>query len=152
VLIDKHQNGFLLGVDELQYNRPSPTCFILLTDAVVLKGDQSDLDHFQKNHDKPFRDWSRSRPINKSSVYERLNRLLSIQLEEQLAIQLVDLVVCLGRQVADGIEIGASISRKNLSDILGGTQESVIRVISQWSKNGMIGTEKRRLRSLSPVG
>lgn len=80
--------------------------------------------------------------INKSLDNIRKDRCLQwLSLEQKIAYLLSERLCSLGK---------VKITRKELAEYIGSTQASVIRIISQWSKNKLIQADNQEITILSP--
>lgn len=69
-------------------------------------------------------------------------------LPSKVAALLLQLITKDSRQ--DEIEVPVPLTRREIADTLGVTVESVIRVMSEWSKNGYVVTTDQQIRILRP--
>lgn len=78
-------------------------------------------------------------------LVELTNRLAELsggRIEARLARFFLKLAGDIGQQRADGVFIGIALSRQELADMIGTTIETAIRVMSRWSKDDIVRTEK----------
>lgn len=78
-------------------------------------------------------------------LVELTNRLAELsggRVEGRLARFFLRLVQEMGRPRADGTFIGLMLSRQDLADMIGTTVETSIRIMSRWSKQDIVRTEK----------
>lgn len=72
----------------------------------------------------------------------RLTELSGGRVEARLARFLLKLANDMGQRRPDGIFIPLSLSRQELADMIGTTIETAIRIMSRWSKDDLVRTEK----------
>jgi CRP/FNR family transcriptional regulator len=78
----------------------------------------------------------------------RIVELSAGRVEGRLAQLLVRLAHEKGRQEAESWFIPARLTRQELADLCGTTVETTIRVMSRWSKEGLLRTEPEGFRLL----
>lgn len=69
-------------------------------------------------------------------------------LSQKLAAQLINLLEKNPKE--NDMELPLPLTRKELADSLGATSESIIRIMSEWSKQGIIQTHDHHIRLLKP--
>lgn len=82
----------------------------------------------------------------------------SSRVEYRISRLFLTLVDRFGRHEGGGAFLPISLHRKEIADLVGTTQETAIRVLSRWSKDGLVLTEPdgfriprlRRLQEISP--
>jgi CRP-like cAMP-binding protein len=70
----------------------------------------------------------------------------SSRVEYRIARVLLALADRVGRREPDGIVIPLALSRQEIADMVGTTQETAIRVMSRWGKDGLVVTEEGGFR------
>ncbi|HJS56761.1 MAG TPA: Crp/Fnr family transcriptional regulator [Vicinamibacteria bacterium] len=72
----------------------------------------------------------------------RIPEMAGGRVETRFAHLFLKLADKMGRPGAEGIEIPMALSRQDLADLTGTTIETSIRVMSRWSKEGLVRTER----------
>lgn len=150
VLVNKYQNGSLLGLTALRAGRDWSFNLVPLTDGVMYSGDETDLAFFREHHPDEFRRWVDSRESSSQDLYRKIDQLLSLELRQRMAIELLELADCLGKRNGRGVTINTRLSRNRLSNILGCAHESVSRIMSQWDADSVIRTDEKLITLLEP--
>jgi CRP/FNR family transcriptional regulator len=57
-----------------------------------------------------------------------------------------------GKAGKKGVRIGLQLSREELAEMIGITQETAIRLLSEFKKDGMIDVQEREITILDPKG
>ncbi len=68
------------------------------------------------------------------------------RVEYRIARLFLTLADRLGRREGDGIQIPVVLSRQEIADLVGITQETAIRIMSRWGKEGVIVTDESGFR------
>ncbi len=75
----------------------------------------------------------------------------STRAEIRLARLFVTLSERMGRKLDDGVMlVPVSLSRQEIADLVGITQETVIRIMSRWGKDGVVTTDRDGFRIADP--
>ncbi|MDP8256420.1 MAG: Crp/Fnr family transcriptional regulator [Candidatus Alcyoniella australis] len=77
------------------------------------------------------------------SCQEMLRSISSEQVEQRIARLLLKLAAQLGEQRSEQIRIGLHITRQEIANMVGTTVETTIRVLSRFTKRGLIETRSR---------
>jgi len=150
VVVEKIGPGEPFGISEMMTEDESPVQIEPIKESILLRGSQIDLDYF-KNHNGDWLTGMIAREsTNQKSVIETVDNIISKELDQRLAHELLDLANRLGRQTEEGIQLIIKFTRKQLSNMIGCCQESVIRVLSEWEKNDLIKTEHKLITILEP--
>ena len=72
----------------------------------------------------------------------RLTELSGGRIEGRLARFILKLARDIGKAQPNGVFIGLALSRQELADMIGTTIETSIRIMSRWSKDNIVHTEK----------
>jgi len=72
----------------------------------------------------------------------RLSELSGGRVEARLARFFLKLATDMGQRRPEGIFIALVLSRQELADMIGTTIETSIRIMSRWSKQDLVRTEK----------
>jgi CRP-like cAMP-binding protein len=75
-------------------------------------------------------------------VTQRLDELTKAGIDRRIALLLVRLAERIGQARADGTFVPVTLSRKDLAELAGTTIETAIRIMSRWSKRGLVLTKK----------
>ena len=74
--------------------------------------------------------------------------MLKAPLQQKVASLLITLLE--RNPTGNGLDLPLPLTRKEIADTLGATVESVIRIMSEWSKLGIIQTTDQYIRVVKP--
>ena len=80
-----------------------------------------------------------------AEMQDRILELATQQVEQRIANAVLRLVNQSGRKTDEGIEIAFPITRQNLSEMTGTTLHTVSRLLSQWEKDGIVKSTRKRV-------
>ncbi len=83
-------------------------------------------------------------------AYQTMLSLAVERVERRIARVLLKLAAATGQRTGDGIVIGATVTRQDIADMTGTTVETAIRVMSRWTKRGIIRSRRGRITLLKP--
>lgn len=83
-------------------------------------------------------------------AYQTMLSLAVERVERRIARILLKLAAATGQRAGDGIVIGATVTRQDIADMTGTTVETAIRVMSRWTKRGIIRSRRGRITLLEP--
>lgn len=142
--------GEIFGSVILFTDRRYPADAVAMTDCVEASWSAADLMGLMERHARI--------PINMISVIgqrlaraqERLREISTQRVERRIAHILLRLARQAGRPVAGGVEIAFPLRRKDIADMTGTTLHTVSRVLSEWTRAGLVGTSSQHvtIRSL----
>jgi len=75
-------------------------------------------------------------------VTHRLDELTKAGIDRRIALLLVRLAERIGQPREAGTFVPVALSRQDLAELVGTTVETAIRIMSRWSKQGLVLTEK----------
>lgn len=81
-------------------------------------------------------------------AHDMMMRLSSVKVEERIAAILFILSDSYGITTSEGIEIGVPLTRQDIAEMAGTTVETTIRVLSRWQKEGVVSTDRQRIKIL----
>jgi CRP-like cAMP-binding protein len=76
------------------------------------------------------------------SLNRRMKNLSGGNVEYRIAHLLLTLADRIGKEEGDGIRLEITLSRQEIADMVGTTIETAIRIMSRWSKIGLVETSK----------
>lgn len=83
-------------------------------------------------------------------LHTRVIEMSTQHVEQRIARALLRLIDQSGRHVEQGIEINFPITRKDVSEMTGTTQQTVSRLLSSWEKNGLVASKRKKLIIRNP--
>ncbi|MDZ7711450.1 MAG: Crp/Fnr family transcriptional regulator [Roseovarius sp.] len=81
---------------------------------------------------------------------DRIVELTSQQVQQRVANALLRLINQTGRKVEGGIVIDFPITRRDVSEMTATTLHTVSRLLSKWEKDGILESERRRIKVRDP--
>lgn len=145
VLVHKIGHGESAGLAQLMGDNPYPGELIPIKETVAYRGDKQCIDTICKNHAADVSRLLASESRIHDNVLGKIDEIIGQDLESRIAHELLDLAAHIGRKTSNGIRIIVKLTRKQISKMVGCTQESVIRVMSDWEKKDWIATEKKHV-------
>lgn len=88
--------------------------------------------------------------VRVEEMQEKIVEMATQRVEQRIAQAIRRLLKQTGKQTAHGIEIGFPITRQDISEMTGTTLHSVSRYMSQWQRDGIIQSERRRVVVCDP--
>jgi CRP-like cAMP-binding protein len=85
-----------------------------------------------------------------SEMQDRIVEMATLQVEQRIANALLRLVRQSGKKTAEGIEIAFPITRQDLSEMTGSTLHTVSRMLSQWERQGIVKSARKRIIVTDP--
>ncbi|MFB6345548.1 MAG: Crp/Fnr family transcriptional regulator [bacterium] len=150
VLVEKIIEGEPVGLTQMLSGGTMPANVVAIKETIAYRGSRSDLEKLTKKHPEWLSNLLLHESQNQSSLFQQIDNLVSKELKQRIAGELVDLANKLGRETEDGIEIVVKLTRKQISEMVGSTQESVIRILSDWEQSGLISTVKKQITLKQP--
>jgi len=83
-------------------------------------------------------------------AYQTMMSLAVERVERRIARVLLKLAAATGQRTGEGILINAPITRQDIADMTGTTVETAIRVMSRWTKRGIIRSRRGRITLVQP--
>ncbi len=85
-----------------------------------------------------------------SEMNDRVVELATLQVEQRVARALLRLIEQSGRRTGAGIEIDFPITRQDISDMTGTTLHTVSRLLSKWSRDGILESKRKHITVIDP--
>jgi CRP-like cAMP-binding protein len=85
-----------------------------------------------------------------TEMHERIVEMATLQVEQRIANAVLRLVHQVGRKTDEGIEIDFPITRQDLSEMTGSTLFTVSRLLSQWERDGIVKSTRKRVVVVDP--
>jgi CRP-like cAMP-binding protein len=138
------------GVAQLMNGNPYPGQLIPIKETVAYRGRSADMDTLCQTSPADV-----SRLLAKESrahddVLKTIDDIIGKDLESRIANQLLTLSKEIGKKTDEGLKIIVKLTRKQISEMIGCAQESVIRVMSDWEKKNWIRTDHKYITILKP--
>lgn len=143
ILIQLIRGDQSVGLYEMMSHTNHQTHAVPIKEAVAYRGTRQELETMGEKHPRWLTQLLLHENDIQSEMYEKIDEVISYELETRLARVLILLANHTGRRSSDGIEITVKLTRKQLSQMLGCASESVIRILSLWEKDGWITTNNR---------
>lgn len=83
-------------------------------------------------------------------AYQTMLSLAVERVERRIARVLLKLAAATGQRTHEGIAIGATVTRQDIADMTGTTVETAIRVMSRFTKHGILRSRRGRITLLRP--
>jgi CRP/FNR family transcriptional regulator len=132
--------GDPLGAVAVYDEMPYPASAVALEQVICLRTFRSDLFGLLERHPSLVRGLLKSLTRRLVELTVRLTELSGGHVEERLARLLVHMADDQGQRFDGGTLIPVPLSRQELADLTGTTIETCIRIMSRWSKSGLVDT------------
>ncbi len=83
-------------------------------------------------------------------AYQTMLSLAVERVERRIARVLLKLASSTGQRTKEGIVIGVTVTRQDIADMTGTTEETAIRVMSRFTKRGLIRSRRGRITLVKP--
>jgi CRP-like cAMP-binding protein len=83
-------------------------------------------------------------------MQDRIVEMATQQVEQRIANAVLRLINQSGRKTDQGIEIASPITRQDLSEMTGTTLHTVSRLLSQWERQGIVKSARKRIVVTDP--
>ncbi len=118
--------------------KPYPATAEAMTDATLFYLSRQDFLGFLKNHPPVALAIIADLGSRLRFAQELIQNLAIEPAEKRLATTVLKLVEMLGKESAEGVSIDLPLTRRDLAQMSGLTQETTIRIISNWQKEGWV--------------
>ena len=142
VILEMFGPGGPLGAVATYESRPFPASAAALEATTCLMIPRQDFFALLDRHPSLVRGLLGSLSLRLVELTTRLAELTGGRVEVRFARLFLKLADQLGRSERDGIFIPLPLSRQELADLTGTTIETAIRIMSRWSKDGVLRTDK----------
>ncbi len=85
-----------------------------------------------------------------AEMNDRIIAMTTQQVEQRIANALLRLISQSGREVEGGIEIDFPVTRQDISELTGTTLHTVSRLLSAWEKDGIVESQRKRIKVCEP--
>jgi len=85
-----------------------------------------------------------------AEMQDRIVEMATQQVEQRIANAVLRLINQSGRKTDQGIEIAFPITRQDLSEMTGTTLHTVSRLLSQWERQGIVKSARKRIVVTDP--
>lgn len=140
ILVHKIGKKESTGLAQAMSNQPFPGQLVPIKETVAYQGNGEDIDELRKNFSGDVNRLLADENQMHDATLHKIDDIIGKDLESRVAGELVDLASRIGQKTSDGIKIIVKLTRKEISEMLGCAQESVIRVMSEWGKKDWIST------------
>jgi CRP/FNR family transcriptional regulator len=134
--------GGLLGAVAVYEARAYPASAEALESTSCLRIPRPAFFNLLEQHPTLVRGLLSSLSFRMVELTSRLAELTGGRIEARFARLFLKLSDQLGRPAADGVFIPLPLDRQELADLMGTTIETAIRIMSRWSKEGVLRTER----------
>jgi CRP/FNR family transcriptional regulator, nitrogen oxide reductase regulator len=142
--------GDPLGAVAVYEGRPYPASAVVLEDATCLRIDRGAFFSLLEKHPSLVRSVLSGLNLRLVELTKRITELTGGRVENRIARLFVRLSREFGRSERGGTFIRMALTRQELADMTGTTVETCIRVMSRWTKEGVIRTEDDGFVVLQP--
>lgn len=142
--------GQLFGIAPALMRDTYPATATAATESIALAWPCSLWEGFSSNYKGFATETYRTVSERISQMQDALVEMATRGVESRIASALQRLMEQGGHPVADGIEIGFPITRRNIADMTGTTLHTVSRMLSAWEKNGTIRSDRKRIIITDP--
>lgn len=142
--------GDPLGAVVAYEGRPYPASAIVMEDATCLQIERNAYFALLEEHPSLVRGVLSGLNLRLVELTRRITELMGGRVENRMARLLMRLGQEFGRPEPGGIFVPMSLTRQEIADMTGTTVETCIRVMSRWSKDGLVLTEDKGFRILDP--
>lgn len=137
--------GQLFGIAPALGHATYPASAITADECLVLSWPSRLWRDFTTRYEGFNSDSARSIGQRMTEMHDRILEMATLQVEQRIANTLLRLINQSGRKTAEGIEIDFPITRQDLSEMTGSTLHTVSRMLSQWEKDGVIKSARKKV-------
>jgi CRP/FNR family transcriptional regulator len=142
VILEVFGPGDPLGAVAVYIGRPFPASASALEDTTCVVIPRVDFFRLLEQHPSLVRGLLLGMTTRLVELTNRLAELSGGRIEPRFARLFIKLADQMGRSERGGILIPLALSRQELADMTGTTIETCIRIMSRWSKEDIVRTEK----------
>jgi CRP/FNR family transcriptional regulator len=142
VILEVFGPGDPLGAVAVYIGRPFPASASALEDTTCVVIPRVDFFRLLEQHPSLVRGLLLGMTTRLVELTNRLAELTGGRIEPRFARLFIKLADQMGRSERGGILIPLALSRQELADMTGTTIETCIRIMSRWSKEDIVRTEK----------
>lgn len=150
ILLHKFFPSETVGLTELHLKDSFPGHLLPIKESVALVGTTENLERLKQEEpdlvDKLILHESQSH----SRTYDKVVKVLSGNVDERIARELLELAEEIGRDTNQGSQIVIGLSRKDISRMVGCSKETASRVMSDWEQEGTIDTNNKQITISNP--
>lgn len=150
VLLNKILPGQTMGVTQLLSNDPYPARLIPITDSRALRGNSRHLELLKSNEGDFLNHVLLHENNNHSQGLNNVEAVLSENVRERIARELLELADEVGHRDSRGLVLDVELSRCDISRMVGCSQETASRVMSEFEKREILTTESKRITLRDP--
>lgn len=137
--------GQLFGIAHAIGHDEYPATAIAADECLALAWPSRLWKDFVATYDGFGEEVSKSLGRRMTEIHDKAVELATLQVQQRIANALLRLINQSGKTTADGIEIDFPITRQDLSEITGSTLHTVSRVLSQWEKDGLVKSARKKI-------
>lgn len=142
--------GDPLGAVAAYEGRPYPASAVAMEDATCLRIERGAFFSMLEQHPTLVRSVLSGLNLRLVELTKRITELTGGRVENRIARLFVRLSREFGRSERGGTFVPLALTRQELADMAGTTVETCIRVMSRWTKEGVIRTEEDGFVILEP--
>ena len=142
IILELFSAGDLFGAIAAYRGIPYPASAAALEDATLLQVPQKKFFMLLEQHPSLVRGLLLSLTQRLVQLTNRIASLTGGRLEPRFARLFLKLADEVGKSGPEGQVVPLALSRQELADMTGTTIETCIRLMSRWSKEGIVRTEK----------
>lgn len=151
ILLHKILPGETVGVTQILLGDAYPGHLLPIKESVALFGGTDDLEDLTDEHTELINELILEESHSHSRAYDKVVHVLSGNVDERIARELLDLAEEIGRDTNGGSQIVIGLTRKDISRMVGCSKESASRVMSEWERNGTIQTNNQQITISDPA-
>ncbi|MFB6344546.1 MAG: Crp/Fnr family transcriptional regulator [bacterium] len=150
VLIGKVRPGECIGLTQLLSQNPFNAELRPIKNSTALEGTREDFEAINLKDSDAL-----DRALLKESyllekIYRRVQWVLSQEIQNRIARELIEFAHDAGRKQGQAIEILIKLCRKDISQMVACTPESVSRVMCEMERKGTIATQSKMITIMKP--
>jgi CRP/FNR family transcriptional regulator, nitrogen oxide reductase regulator len=142
VILEIFGAGDPVGAVVAYEGRPYPASAVALESASLLLVKRAPFFALVETHPSLARGFMLGLTHRIVELTRRIPEVAGGRVETRFAHLFLKLADKMGRHGAEGIEIPMALSRQDLADLTGTTIETCIRIMSRWSKEGLVRTDR----------
>lgn len=142
LILEIFSAGDPFGAVAAYEGRPFPASAVALEATDVLSITRADFFSLLSRHPEIARGLLLGLTRRLIELTQKLAQLSSAGVEYRVAALFLRMAEKMGRREGDRIVIELALSRQDIADMVGTTIETAIRIMSRWSRDGLVTTER----------